>query len=108
MEVVKRLEIIALEHEMPHICKALDQVGVADYTIIRNVTGKSQRSTGDDDLTFAGLGHVYIICCCQKELLNAVVAAITPLLNKFGGVCYISDAVALGIVNTWSSESNPQ
>jgi nitrogen regulatory protein PII len=106
MDVVKRIEIIAIEHEMPRILKALDQVGVPGYTVIRNVTGKTPGSTIDNDLTFVGLGNVYVICFCQEDLLPKVATAITPLLNKFGGVCYVSEAIALGITHSWSAEDS--
>ncbi|PJF38041.1 MAG: transcriptional regulator, partial [Phototrophicales bacterium] len=35
----------------------------------------------------------YILSFCTPEQVKSVVEQVRPLLNKFGGVCYVSDAM---------------
>lgn len=95
MHPVKRIEIISTEIEMDKILDILDKLEVPGYTFIPNVQGKSRRGTVDDDLVMSKLGNAYVICCCPPELVKPIVEKIKPLLNKFGGVCYISDAMEI-------------
>jgi nitrogen regulatory protein PII len=105
MHPVQRIEIIANSKEMDKLLDCLDRVGVPGYTVIRNVIGKSERGLVSDDYDFAStkLSNVYIICCCPPEQVKPIVAEIRPLLNKFGGVCYISDATEVRSMRCVSS-----
>jgi nitrogen regulatory protein PII len=97
MHPVKRVEIIATSLEMDKILASLDKVGVPGYTVIRNVTGKGPLGTVSDDVDLGTkkLSNVYVICCCPQEQVKPILEKIRPLLNKFGGVCYISDAIEI-------------
>ncbi|MEA5467830.1 P-II family nitrogen regulator [Spirulina sp. 06S082] len=99
MHLVKRLEFIADEQEMHKILAVLDEIGVPGYTVIHNVTGKTPRATVADDLPIAGLGNVYVICCCDESFIQPILEKVRPLLNKFGGVCYLSDAMEIRSIN---------
>ena len=89
MHSVKRIEIIANSFELGKILDGLDKAGVHSHTIIRNVVGKGLR----EDLDMTMLDNVYIIAFCMPDLVKPVVEKLRPLLNKFGGSCYISDAM---------------
>jgi len=91
MHEVKRIEIIASSFELGKILEALDQTGVSGYAVTRNVAGKGL-SGNTEDLDFTMLDNVYIIVFCKPELLQTLVTNIHPLLNKFGGTCYVTDA----------------
>ena len=95
MNAVKRIEIIANYIELERILKGLDQAGVPGYTVIRDVAGKSTRGDGKHDLAMTMLDNVYIVAFFPPEKLDAVVANIRAILNKFGGSCFISDAMEL-------------
>lgn len=97
MHPVKRIEIIANSQEMDKILEVFNKAGVPGYTVIRNVTGKSPFGTVSDDFDIASskLSNVYLICCCPQEQIKPLIEMVRPLLNKFGGVCYISDAMEI-------------
>ncbi|QUY41674.1 P-II family nitrogen regulator [Acaryochloris sp. 'Moss Beach'] len=90
MHPVKKIEIIANSFELAKILDALDKSGVHGHAVIRNVAGKGLRGT-TEDLDHTMLDNVYIIAFCAPDLLQQVVDNIRPLLNKFGGTCYVTD-----------------
>lgn len=96
MEVVKRIEIMASSIELNKILKGLEKSGVPGYTVIRNVAGRSLRGTVSDD--FLSLDNVYVIAFCSTEQIDAVIENLNPILNKFGGVCFVSDAMQMNVV----------
>jgi nitrogen regulatory protein PII len=95
MNPVKRIEIIANSIELERILKGLDKAGVPGYTIIRDVAGKSTRGDGTHDLAMTLLDNVYIVAFFPPEKIDAVTEHIRPILNKFGGSCFISDGMEL-------------
>lgn len=101
MHTVKRIEIIANSFELGKILDGLDKAGVHGHVVIRNVAGKGLREGEDLDMTM--LDNVYIIAFCMPELIKPVVEKIKPILNKFGGTCYISDAMEISSVKCVAS-----
>jgi len=99
MHTVKKIEIIANSFELGKILDGLDKAGVHSHAVIRNVAGKGLR----EDLDMTMLDNVYIIAFCMPELIKPVVENIRPLLNKFGGTCYISDAMEIRSVRCVAS-----
>jgi len=94
MHVVKKIEIIANSFELSRILDSLDKSGVHGHAVIRNVSGKGLRGTAEDlDMTM--LDNVYILAFCLPEHIKPVVENIRPLLNKFGGTCYVSDVMEI-------------
>lgn len=102
MRSVKRIEIIANSFELGKILEGLEKAGVHGHAVIRNVAGKSLRE-GNEDLDMTMLDNVYIIAFCMPDLIEPVVDQIRPLLNKFGGTCYISDGMEVGSVKCVAS-----
>jgi nitrogen regulatory protein PII len=49
------------------------------------------------------LDNVYILAFCMPEQLKPVVENIKPLLNKFGGTCYVSDVMEIRSVRCVAS-----
>lgn len=95
MHLVKRLEIIVSSREMHKIVEQLDEAGVPGYSIIRDVVGKSSWGAVSDDFDLAAttLSNVYILSFCAEDQLKLVLERVRPLLNKFGGDCYVSDVM---------------
>ncbi|MBW4576620.1 MAG: P-II family nitrogen regulator [Aphanothece sp. CMT-3BRIN-NPC111] len=94
MHVVKKIEIIANSFELSKILDSLDKSNVHGHVVIRNVVGKGLRGTAEDlDMTM--LDNVYILAFCMPEHIKPVVENIRPLLNKFGGTCYVSDVMEI-------------
>ncbi|MBW4579179.1 MAG: P-II family nitrogen regulator [Tildeniella nuda ZEHNDER 1965/U140] len=93
MHLVKKIEIIANSFELGKILENLDKSGVYGHAVIRNVAGKGLRDGEDLDMTM--LDNVYIIAFCMPEHIKTVAENVRPLLNKFGGTCYISDVMEI-------------
>jgi len=102
MHVVKKIEIIANSFELSKILDSLDKSGVNSHAVIKNVAGKGLRGTAEDlDMTM--LDNVYILAFCMPEQLKPVIENLRPLLNKFGGSCYVSDVMEIRSVRCVAS-----
>ncbi len=95
MQSVKRIEIVVPSQELRRVLDRLDQLEVAGYSVIRDVVGKGHGGRVSDDFDFASttLSNVYILSFCAVDKVEAVVDGLRSLLNKYGGICYVSDAV---------------
>ncbi|WP_460202027.1 P-II family nitrogen regulator [Scytonema sp. NUACC21] len=102
MHLVKKIEIIANSVELGKILDGLDHAGVHGHAVIRGVAGKGLH-VGNEDLDMTMLDNVYIIAFCMPEQLKAVVENIRPILNRFGGTCYISDVMEIRSVKCVAS-----
>ena len=92
MHLVKKIEIIANSFELGKILENLEKSGVHGHAVIRNVAGKGLRD-GSEDLDMTMLDNVYIIAFCMPDRIKTVAENLRPLLNKFGGTCYVSDVM---------------
>ncbi|MEA5462275.1 P-II family nitrogen regulator [Leptothoe sp. PORK10 BA2] len=97
MHEVKRIEIVANSFELGKLLQALEKSGVHSHSVIRNVAGK-QFHAGKEDLDMTMLDNVYIVAFFAPELLQPVVEAIQPLLNRFGGNCHITDVLEVSSI----------
>lgn len=88
----QKIEIVANSLELDRLLRALDQVGVKGYTVIRNVIGRGTRGTASDDIDMSMLSNVYIVIVCSPREGEAIATAVKPILQKYGGVCFTSDA----------------
>lgn len=102
MHLVKKIEIIANSFELGKLLDALELSGITGHAVIRNVAGKGL-SGGSEDLDMTMLDNVYIIAFCAPENIESVVESIRPLLNKFGGNCYVSDVMEIRSVRCVAS-----
>ena len=98
MQSVKRIEIISDSVESHKIIKVLEKVGVLNYTVIRNVVGKGVRGTNSGDLDMSMLENDYVIAFFLDEKTKTLVEKLKPVTKKFGGVCDISDAIAINAI----------
>ncbi|MBE9008058.1 P-II family nitrogen regulator [Fortiea sp. LEGE XX443] len=95
MQPVKRLEIFANYVELGKILEALEKAGVVGHSVIKDVAGKGTRGKVANDLAMTMLDNVYIIAFFPPDKLTLVESNIRQTLNKFGGVCFISDAMEI-------------
>jgi nitrogen regulatory protein PII len=95
MYAVKRIEIMSDSVELGKLIKVLEKTGVTKYTVIRNVAGKGGKGSTSSDLEMTMIENDYLIAFCLPERLDSVLDAVKPILNKFGGACYISDAMEI-------------
>jgi nitrogen regulatory protein PII len=92
MRPVKRIEIVIDSLELAHLLKALEQAGVSGYTVIRDVAGMGDRGARTGDQLSDIFKNSYMIIACPEEQMQALVDAIRPSLQRFGGICLVSDA----------------
>lgn len=97
MHAVKRIEILADSVELTKILEVLNKAKVPGHTVIRNVVGKSPGADATQ------LDNVYVIAFCLPEQVKPVMENLKPILNKFGGACYISDAMEISSVRCVAS-----
>ncbi|MBE9207191.1 P-II family nitrogen regulator [Nostoc sp. LEGE 06077] len=93
MQAVKRIEIFANYVELGKILESLEKSGVAGHSVVKDVAGKGTRGKVTHDLAMTMLDNVYIIAFFAPEKLPLVESNVRQTLNKFGGVCFISDAM---------------
>ncbi|MGL4883127.1 MAG: P-II family nitrogen regulator [Waterburya sp.] len=105
MHPVSRLEIIVSSKEIEKITSILETVNVPGYSIIRDVIGKSNSETVSDDVNLGSskLNNVFIICYCSQEQVKPIVEKVKPILNKYGGVCYLFEAMEISSVRCVAS-----
>jgi nitrogen regulatory protein PII len=97
MHAVKRIEIISDSIELPKILKSLKQSDIHRYTVIRNVESSGVSGTDEHDATLIDMA--YIIAFCTPEQVKDAIEKIRPILNRFGGSCYVSDAMEVRSLN---------
>jgi len=95
MTKVKRVEIIANCLDIRTVILEMEQVGISGYSVIRGVSGRGKHGKMREDSHMDVMTSCYIMAACPEEQLDALVAAVSPLLKRFGGICLVSDAVAV-------------
>jgi nitrogen regulatory protein PII len=95
MKLAKRLEIVSDSVELSKIIERLESAGISSYTVIHNVSSRGLHGTAFDDSAVTMLDNTYVIAFCSPDKIEAVVEAIRPVLNKFGGSCWITDAMEI-------------
>lgn len=92
MEAIKRIEIVIDAAHTPELIKAVKAAGATGYTLFRDVQGSGDRGDRLGD----GLGNVYRNCylliAADESLVEPIVTAARPLMEKHGGMCLVSDA----------------
>lgn len=93
MTPMKKVEIVTDLLELTTISRALEELGVSGYTIVRDVTGHGGRGrrTGDD---ITGVfQNSYVMAVCTPELAERIVEMIRPILKRYGGIALVSDCL---------------
>jgi nitrogen regulatory protein PII len=93
---MKRVDLIFSERELEAVLQAIDRAGCSGYTVIKQVTGKGPRGTVSESLAFSGVGaNAHVVVFCRPDLLAPLRDGVRPLLNRYGGVGFVSDAEPL-------------
>ncbi|KGG13156.1 MULTISPECIES: P-II family nitrogen regulator [Prochlorococcus] len=93
---MKRLDLIFSERELDAILKALEEAEVPGYTVMKHATGKGPQTVVSEDMEFTGLGaNAHVIVFCEIEIINNIKENIQSILNYYGGVAYISEAIEM-------------
>ncbi len=93
---MKRLDLIFSERELDAILEALEKADVPGYTVMKHATGKGPQTVVSEDMEFTGLGaNAHVIVFCELEIINKIRENIRSILNYYGGVAYISEAIEM-------------
>lgn len=89
---VKRIEIVIDAAHTPALLTILKVVGMPGYTLVRDVQGTGDRGErGGDGLTDA-FRNCYLIIAVPEEAAEVIIESTRPLLERYGGMCLVSDA----------------
>ncbi|NJN48494.1 MAG: P-II family nitrogen regulator [Alkalinema sp. RL_2_19] len=92
MHTVTRMEIMSDAVELSKLTAVLNTGDRVTYSILRNVSSHGVRGESVQD-SFISSENIYIIAFCPPEQVKPLLAEIRPILNKFGGACFVSDAM---------------
>jgi nitrogen regulatory protein PII len=93
---MKRIDLFLSEREIDKVCKALRQAGAPGYSVMRHVTGMGLSGEISEGMDFSNFGaNAHLIVFCDPEQLGAIREAVRPLLQRYGGVGFLSEAERL-------------
>jgi len=87
----KKVEIIIEVVKIPKIIQLIDSLGLPGYSIIHNVVGRGIHGMRDAQEVTDVLSNDHVLVICSNEEAQKLVEAIAPIIQKFGGICYMSD-----------------
>ncbi len=88
---MKRVEIVV---DTLHLSRAIDrlrQAGCDGYTVLPNVAGYGDRGDQHADEVSGVSTNAYILIAAPADQAEAVLDAIRPMLQSYGGICLVSD-----------------
>ena len=90
---MKRVDFFVSEREIDRLCKAIRQAGAPGYSVMRHVTGWGVAGEISEAMDFSGLGaNAHVVVFCKASAVEALRQTVRPLLERFGGVGFVSDA----------------
>lgn len=93
---MNRLDLFISEREVARVCQAIREAGAPGYSVMRHVTGMGVGGAIDEEMDFSGLGaNAHVIVFCTPEQLVVVRQRLGPVLRRYGGVGFVSQAEAL-------------
>jgi nitrogen regulatory protein PII len=95
MKSIKRIEIVVGSIETKRVISLLEDNGIEEYTLIRNVLGKGDRGDQDGEGLHDAFLNNYILIGCSESEFEKIKEPIRNLLGQIGGVCLVSDALWL-------------
>ncbi|MGE0009964.1 MAG: DUF190 domain-containing protein [Candidatus Babeliales bacterium] len=91
----KKVEIIIEVIKTPKITRIIDELGLAGYSVIHGVEGRGSNGTCDAQEVTDVLTNDCVMVICSEDEARQLVHDVQPILKKFGGICFISDAQLL-------------
>jgi hypothetical protein len=95
MTLVKRIELIVPEHLLREALDVVDRHHPGGYSLMRGLSGKGDRGLQSADGIVGEFSNAWVLVACEPEVGSRIVAALRPLLSRFGGLCLVSDASLL-------------
>lgn len=90
---MKRVDFFVSERETERLCRAIRQAGAPGYSVMKHVTGWGLAGEISEAMDFSGLGaNSHVVVFCEELQLGALRTQVLPLLQRFGGVGFVSNA----------------
>ena len=92
MIAVKRLEIVIDAPYSERVTSLLENHEVEGWTVLRGASGSGERGERwGDEITGVSNNHL-ILTTCRPDRLDELVEALRKVLQRYGGMCLVSDA----------------
>ena len=92
---VKRLEIVIDAPYSERVTRLLERHQVAGWTLVRGASGSGERGERlGDEITGISNNNV-IVSTCPPDRLEALMTDLRVVLERYGGMCLVSDALWL-------------
>jgi PII-like signaling protein len=86
------LEIVIDAPYSPRVTHLLERHGMEGWTLLRGASGSGERGERlGDEITGISNNHL-ILSTCPPAKLDSLLADLRPVLQRFGGMCLVSDA----------------
>ena len=95
MIAVKRIEIVIDAAHTPELIRVVKGAGVPGYTLLRDVQGSGDRGDRSGDGLSNVFRNCYLVTAVPEDIATSLAEAIRPLLERYGGVCLMTDAMLL-------------
>jgi nitrogen regulatory protein PII len=92
MQEVRRVEIIIGTLQVEEVSRVLTAHHVEGWTILPSIAGQGHRGKRSGDEVSRAFENVCFITTCEPERVGDLVDALRPILQRFGGLCLISEA----------------
>lgn len=97
MKSAKKIEIIIESVYLSYILKSFETLSLPGYTIINGISGRGIHGIHDaQDFTDVS-ANSYIMIICERDKEESLVNIIRKELEKYGGICLVSDINQLSI-----------
>ncbi len=94
MRPCKRVEIVIERSQTERLEQIFKNVGCSGFTIIHHAGGGGDRGyRRADDVTDTDENCVFVIAVEEPQVLDALLAAVQPILKRVGGLCLVSEAL---------------
>ncbi|MGF1678609.1 MAG: P-II family nitrogen regulator [Candidatus Methylacidiphilales bacterium] len=99
MTSYKKIEIITNSVELPAMERLFEQLRIPGYSVIPGVTGSGHRGRVSGDEMTGIFTNVYILVAVPSSQMEALLSAVQPKIQKYGGICLVSDVEYLEHTN---------
>jgi nitrogen regulatory protein PII len=95
MEKLKRVEIVVDAVKAPELIEELERQGISGWSVIGGGTGSGSRGRRSGEELTGVFENRYILVACKPEQLDPLISVVRPILERFGGLCLVSDALSV-------------
>jgi|GEM_PF-1101859 nitrogen regulatory protein PII len=88
---MKKLEIVTNKSSIERIIEILNKTQISGYSLFEHVKGMGERGLMMDDELTGAFENVYLFTLCDEQKAMEIAEKIMPVIEKYGGLCILSD-----------------